>query len=183
MRPLRILIAGLCIAIIVAGSAVAIVLRDQAQLIQLVLSRIHAETGYDIVPKSARLAFRSHLEVLLEQPTIYLNGNEVARVDDLRAIFRYHAIFNTNGLPLYEIVLDHPQVREPAKFEGLTRHGFPKPDVAVVTRLKWALDSISDVAQRIEIVDAALTDVDGTPLVDHLTVTAYRQHRGPEAWP
>lgn len=183
MRPLRILIAGLCIAIIVAGSAVAIALRNQAQLIRLVLSRIHAETGCEIVPKGARLAFRSHLEVLLEQPVIYLNGTEVARLDDLRAVIRYHAIFNTNGLPLFEIVLDHPQVREPAQLEGLTRHGFPKPDIAVVTRLKWALDSLSDVAQRIEIVNAALKDVDGTPLVDRLTLTAYRQHRGPEAWP
>ncbi len=183
MRPLRILIASLCIAIIVAGSAVAIVLHNQARLIRLVLSRIHAETGYDVVPKGTRLAFRSHLEVLLEQPAIYLNGTEVARVDDLRAVIRYHAIFNTNGLPLYELVLDHPQVRAPAQLEGLTPDGFPKPDIAVVTKLKWALDSISDVAQRIEIVNAALKDVDGTPLVDHLTLIAYRQHRGPEAWP
>jgi hypothetical protein len=183
MRPLRILIAGLCVAIIVAGSAVAIALHNQARLIRLVLSRIHAETGYDVVPKGARLAFHSHLEVLLEQPIIYLNGTEVARVDDLRAVIRYHAIFSTSGLPLYELALDHPQVRAPAQLEGLTPYGFPKPDIAVVTRLKWALDSISDVAQRIEIVNAALKDVDGAPLVDHLTLTAYRQHRGRKAWP
>jgi len=183
MRPLRILIAGLCIAIIVAGSAVAIALHNQAQLIRLVLSRIHAETGYDIVPKGARLAFRSHLEVRLEQPVIYLNGTEVARVDDLRAVIRYHAIFNTNGLPLYELALDHPQLRAPAQLEGLTPHGFPKPDIAVVTRLKWALDSLSDVAQRIQIVNAEIKDVDGTPLVDHLSLIAHRQHRGPEPWP
>ena len=71
----------------------------------------------------------------------------------------------------------------PANLAGVTPHGFPKPDVAVATKLKWVLDSISDVAQRVEIVDATLKDVDGTPLVDHLTLTAYRQHRGPAAWP
>ncbi len=183
MRPLRILIAGLCLVIIVVGGAAAIALRNQARLVQLVLSRIHAETGYNIVPVGARVSFRSHLEVLLERPTVYLKGIEVARVDDLRAVIRYHTIFSTNGLPLYEIALDHPQVREPANLEGLTPHGFPKPDITVVTKLKWALDSISDVAQRIEIVNAALKDVDGTPLVDHLTLTAYRQHRGAGAWP
>ena len=183
MRPLRILIAGLCITVVVAGAAVGIALRNQAQLVQVVLSRIHAESGYEIVPKGVRLAFRSHLEVRLKQPIIYLNGTEVARVDGIRALIRYHAIFNTNGLPLYAIALDHPQVREPAQFEGLTPRGFPKPDVVVVKRLKWALDSVSDVAQRIEIVNAALRDVDGTPLVDRLTLTAYRQHRGPKAWP
>ena len=90
MRPLRFLIFGLCLVIIVAGCTVAIALHNQAQLIQLVLGRIHAETGYNIVPAGARLAFRSHLEVLLEKPTVYLNGIEVAQVDDLRAIIRYH---------------------------------------------------------------------------------------------
>jgi AsmA-like protein len=183
MRPLRILIASLSLTIIVAGGTVAIALRNQAQLIGLVLYRIHAETGYNIVPSGARLAFRSHLVVLLEKPSIYLNGIEVARVADLRAVVRYHTIFNTNGLPLYMLALDHPQVRMPANLAGMTPHGFPKPDVEVATKLKWVLDSISDVAQRVEIVDASLKDVDGTPLVDHVTLTAYRQHRGPGAWP
>jgi AsmA-like C-terminal region len=177
MSPLRILIASLCLVIIVAGGTAAIALHNQARLIQLVLARIHAETGYNIIPTGARLIFRNHLVVLLEKPTIYFNGIEVARVDALRAVIRYHTILSTNGLPLYKLALDHPQVRAPANLEGLTPHGFPKPDITVVTKLKWALDSISDVAQRIEIVNAALKDVDGTPLVDHLTLTAYRQHR------
>ena len=86
-------------------------------------------------------------------------------------------------MPLYALALDHPRVRIPASRAGVTPHGFPKPDVEVVNNVKWALDAVSDVAQRIEIVDAALNDVDGTPLVDHLTLTAYRQHRGSGKWP
>ena len=183
MKLFRILTAGLMLVVIVTGGAAGIAWHNQDRLIQLVLSRIHAETGYNIVPSGARLALRSHLVVLLEKPRIYLNGVEVAQVDDLRAVIGFHAIFNSNGLPLYALALDHPQVRIPANLAGVTRHGFPKPDVEVANKVKWALDAISDVAQRIEIVDAALNDVDGTPLVDHITLTAYRQHRGPGKWP
>jgi len=183
MRFLRILIIGLCLVIAVAAGTAALAWHNQDRLIGLVLSRIHAETGYKIVPSGARLEFRSRLVVLLESASIDLNGTEVARVQDMRAVIGYHRIFYSNGLPLYELALDHPQVRVPATLAGMTPHGFPKPDIAVVTKLKWMLDSISDVAQRIEIVDAALADVDGAPLVDHVTLTAYRQHRGLGAWP
>ncbi|MGD0289313.1 MAG: AsmA-like C-terminal region-containing protein [Candidatus Binataceae bacterium] len=183
MRLLRISIASLSLVIIVAGVIAVAAWRNQARLVRVVLARIYTETGYNIVPSGVRLAFRSHLVVLLEKPTIYLNGVEVARVDDLRAVVRYHTIFNTNGLPLYKLALDHLRVRIPANLAGVTAHGFPKPDVAVASELKWMLDSISDLALRIEIVDAVLKDVDGTPLIDHLTLTAYRQHRGPGAWP
>ncbi len=183
MKPLRILIAGLSVLIIVVGGTVAIALHDQARLVRVVLARIYVETGYNIVPSGARLAFHSHLIVTLEKPTIYLDGNEVARVDDLRAVVRYHTIFHSSGLPLYMLAFDHPRVRMPANLAGVTPHGFPKPDVAAANRLKSALDSISDVAQRVEIVNAALDNVDGEPLIDHLTLTAYRQHRGPGHWP
>lgn len=183
MKLFRILIAILMVAVILVGGAFAIAWRNQDRLIQVVLTRIHAETGYDIVPAGAHLAIRSHLEVLLEKPRIYLNGVEVAQVDDLRAVVSFHSIFNSNGLPLYALALDHPRVRMLASLAGVTPHGFPKPDIEVVNKVKWALDAVSDVAQRIEIVDAALNDVDGTPLVDHLTLTAYRQHRGFGKWP
>jgi AsmA-like protein len=183
MKLFRILIAILMASVILIGGAFAIAWRNQDRLIQVVLTRIHAETGYDIVPAGARLAIRSHLEVLLEKPRIYLNGVEVAQVDDLRAVVSFHSILGGNGLPLHALALDHPRVRMPAGLAGVTPHGFPKPDVEVVNKVKWVLDAISDVSQRIEIVDAALHDVDGTPLVDHLTLTAYRQHRGSGAWP
>lgn len=183
MKVFRILIAVLMVVVIFVGGAFAIVWRNQDRLIQVVLTRIHAETGYDIVPTGARLTIRNHLVVLLEQPRIYLSGVEVAQVDDLRAVISFHSIFNSNGLPLYALALDHPRVRIPASLAGVTPHGFPKPDIEVVNKVKWALDAVSDVAQRVEIVDAALNDVDGTPLVDHFTLTAYRQHRGGGKWP
>src|ERR1700730_11774112 len=183
MKLFRILIAILMVVVILVGGAFAIAWRNQDRLIQLVLTRIHVETGYDIVPAGARIVIRNHLVVLLEKPRIYLNGVEVAQVDDLRAVVSFHSIVSSNGLPLYALALDHPRVRIPAGLAGVTPHGFPKPDIEVVNRVKWALDAISDVAQRIEIVDAALNDVDGTPLVDHLTLTAYRQHRGIGKWP
>ncbi|MEA2649351.1 MAG: hypothetical protein QOG61_1786 [Candidatus Binataceae bacterium] len=183
MRLVRILVAAMLVGVMLLGGAIAIAWRNQDRLIQVVLTRIHAETGYDVVPTGSRLAIRSHLVVLLENPRVYLNGVEVAQVDDLRAVISFHSIFNSNGLPLHAIVLDHPRVRMPAALAGVTPHGFPKPDIEVVNRVKWALDAISDVAQRIEIINAALNDVDGTPLVDHFTLTAYRQHRGGDKWP
>ena len=80
MRFFRVLIASLLVVVILAGGAAAIAWHNQERLIQLVLSRIHAETGYNIVPAGARLALRSHLVVVLEKPRIYLNGTEVAQV-------------------------------------------------------------------------------------------------------
>jgi len=183
MKLFRIVIAILMASVILVGGAFAIAWRNQDRLIQVVLTRIHAETGYDIVPAGARLAIRSHLEVLLEKPHIYLNGVEVAQVDDLRAVVSFHSIFGGNGLPLHALALDYPRMRIPASLAGVTPHGFPKPDIEAVNKVKWILDAISDVAQRVEIVNAALQDVDGTPLIDHLTLTAYRQHRGSGTWP
>ena len=150
MRLVRILVAAMLVGVMLLGGAIAIAWRNQDRLIQVVLTRIHAETGYDVVPTGSRLAIRSHLVVLLENPRVYLNGVEVAQVDDLRAVISFHSIFNSNGLPLHAIVLDHPRVRMPAALAGVTPHGFPKPDIEVVNRVKWALDAISDVAQRIE---------------------------------
>jgi hypothetical protein len=183
MKFARILVASLMVLVILAGSAAVIAWHNQDRLIQLVLSRIQAQTGYNIVPARIRLALRSHLVVVLENPRVYLNGTEVAQVDDLRAVIGIHAIFSRNGLPLYALALDHPRVRIPASLAGVTPHGFPKPDVQVVDKLKAALDALSDVAQRIEIVDAKLDDVNGAPLIDQLTLTAYRQHRGVGQWP
>lgn len=183
MRIFRIVVAGLMLAVILAGGTVALALHNQARIIRLVLARIYVETGYNIVPSGARIAFRSHLVLLLQKPHIYLGGDEVAQLDDVRAVVSYHAIFYSSGLPLHALALDHPIVRIPASVAGVTPHGLPKPDVEAVARLKWALDAISDVAQRVEIVDAALSDEDGTPLIDHLTLTAYRQHRRPGNWP
>jgi hypothetical protein len=183
MRLFRILVASVALVTIVAGLTAIVAWRNQGRLVRAVLARIHTRTGYNIVPSGTHLAFRNHLVVLLEKPAIYLKGVEVARVDDLRAVVGYHAIFNTNGLPLYGLALDHLRLRIPAELAGVTRHGFPKPDVTVAAQLKWVLDSISDVTHRVELVDASLKDVDGTPLVDHLSMTAYRQHRAAGAWP
>ncbi len=183
MRFLRILIIGLGLIVVVAAATVALAWHNQDRLIGLVLARIHVETGYNIVPSGVRLEFRSHLVVLLESASIDLNGTEVARVQDVRAVVGYHRIFYSNGLPLHDLALDHPQVHMPASMAGVTPRGFPKPDITVVTKLESVLDSISDVTHQIEVVDASLKDVDGAPLIDHLTLNAYRQHRGLGVWP
>jgi hypothetical protein len=183
MKVFRILSAVLMVIVIVVGIAAIVAWRNQDRIIKLVLARVQAQTGYKIVPQSSRLAFRSHLVVLLEKPHIYFNGVEVAKVDDVRAVIAFHAIFTSNGLPLYAIAMDHPQVRIPASLAGVTTHGFVKPDVQVAKQVDWMLDAVSDITARIEVVDGALSDVDGTPLIDHVSLTAYRQHRGPGHWP
>src|SRR5665213_1205772 len=109
MKVFRILIAILMVMVIVAGTAAIVAWRNQDRIVKLVLARVQAQTGYKIVPENFRLAFRSHLVVLLEKPHIYFNGAEVAKVDDLRAVIAFHTIFTSNGLPLYAVALDHPQ--------------------------------------------------------------------------
>ncbi len=177
MRFLRVLLAIVLVIVILTGVAVVAAFHNQPALVAVVLARINAGTGLEIRPARTRLRFGGHLDVLLERPTVYFHGHEVARLDDLRAIVNYHAIFAGNGLPLHSLELDRPIVRMPASAAGVTPHGLPKPDLEAADNLLAALDAIGDVTYRVEVHGAQLHDVNSTPLIDDFTVVARKEHR------
>jgi len=177
MRFLRVLLAIVLVIVILAGVAVVVAFHNQPTLVAVVLARINAGTGLEIRPARTRLRFGGHLDVLLERPTVYFHGREVARLEDLRAIVNYHAIFAGNGLPLHSLELDRPIVQMPANAAGVTPHGLPKPDVEAADNLLAALDAIGDVTYRVEVHGAQLHDVNSTPLIDYFTVVARKEHR------
>lgn len=183
MRLLRVLLAGVLVLVILAGVAVEVALRNQTRLVDLVLARINAGTGLDIRPARTRLSFRGHLGILLEQPTVFFHGHQVATLDDLLAVVNYHAILVGNGLPLHSLELDRPVMRMPASAAGVTPHGLPKPDIDAADNLLATLDAIEDVTYRVELHDAELHDIDLAPLIDRFNVVAYKEHRNSGQWP
>jgi len=183
MRLLRFLTLGLLLIAIASAITVSYAIRNRNLLVRSVLARIGQRTGFQINVSGTRLRFRNHLIIVLENPQVLMGGHEIARLTDILAVVSYHTLLHGNGLPLYSIVLDHPVVRIPARTAGVTAGGLPRLDASAVETLKWGLDAISDVALRLEVDEAALTGPDNTPLVDHLDITAYREHRRPGDWP
>ena len=183
MRLFRFVILGLALVGIACAVVVGYAFRNRNQLAQLVLSRINQSSGYNIVVSGTRVSFRRHLVVVLEHPRIRMGQLELARLETIRAIITYRSLVHTNGLPLYSLILDHPQVHIPATIAETGAAGIPRLDSKAIATLKWGLDALTAVTNRIEVNGATLTTEDNASLVDHLDATAYRQHRRPGNWP
>lgn len=183
MRLLRLLTLGLLLIAIAGAITVSYAIRNRNNLVRGVLARIDQRTGFNIIVSGTRLRFRNHLIVVLERPRVVMGGREIAQLAAINAVVSYHTLIRGNGLPLYALGLDHPVLRIPEQAAGVTAGGLPRLDASAVETLKWGLDAVADVAFRLEVNDAALTGPDNRPLVDHLDITAYREHRRPGNWP
>src|SRR5579864_2323775 len=180
MRVLRVFIAVLMLAVIAVGVAITLALRNQKEIIAAVLAQINQRTGINIVPAGTRLSLRSHMTIILEQPAVFFNGKEVARLSDIRTVINYHALIFQNGLPLRALGLDNPQVRIPAHVtaDG-TASDLPRLNEDVVKTVAADLDALSGVVRRIEVDRATVLDEDNVHLVDHFDATVYRQRWRP----
>ena len=183
VRLFRFLMLGLALAGIACAVAVGYAFRNRDQLARLVLSRINESTGFDIMVTGTRVSFRRHLVIVLEHPRISMGHRELARLETIRAIITYHSLVHTNGLPLYSLILDRPEVHIPATTAETSAAGVPRLDAQAIATLKWGLDVLTGVTSRVEVNGATLTTEDNVRLVDHLDATAYRQHRRPGRWP
>jgi hypothetical protein len=177
MRIVRILLASILVLITLAGAVVGIVVRNEAALVQLVLTRIDTSTGYNIVPAGVRVRFSSHLEVTLEQPLVYQRGNEIARLNSIRVVVNYHLILTSNGLPLRELQLDHLVGRVPAEAAMAAGYTVPRPGVAGMRTLLGVLNAIGDFSGSIVLYDAKITDPSGHSIIDHFDLVAARERR------
>ncbi len=160
----RVLTALLLLALIGAGGVAWYAIHNQARLVGIALAAIDERTGLSITPANSRLIFRNHLVVLLEHPRVTMGGREVAHLADIRAVVSYHALLYQNGLPLYALILDRANLQVPEGATNVSVAGLPRLDVQTVTRLKRWLDTVSDIIQRLEVIDSSLADADGKPL-------------------
>jgi AsmA-like C-terminal region len=183
MRLLRSLIIGVLLVGVACALAAEYVIRNQNHLVQLVLARIKDSTGLNIVVSRTRVSFGHHLVVVLENPRVLIDQRELMRLGSIRAIIAYHSLVQSNGLPLYSLILDNPDVRVPATAGGGGATEVPRLGAQAAKRIESALEALESVTGRFEINGGALDEEDNVRLADHLDVTAYQQHRRPGKWP
>jgi hypothetical protein len=177
MRIVRILLASILVLTIIAGTVVGIVFHNEASLVQIVLTRIDASTGFNIVPAGVRVRFRSHLEVTLEQPLVYQRGSEIARLDSIRVVVSYHLMLTSNGLPLRELRLDGLVGRVPAGAAVAAGFAIPRPGIEGMQTVLRMLDAVGSFSSGIGLYDAKLTDPSGQTVIEHFDLVAAREHR------
>jgi hypothetical protein len=183
MRLLRFLLLGLVLIAAVCGLAARYAITNQTKLVQLALSEISEGTGFNVLVGSTKVSFRRHLVVVLQHPIILAGQRELMRLDAIRVIITYHSLLHSNGLPLYTIVLDHPDVHIPSAAIQAAAGGIPRIDAQAIATLKRGLDVLQGISSRVEVSDATVTNESGILLVDNVNATARQKHRRPGRWP
>jgi len=181
-RLVRIAIAFLLLLVVLAGAAITALSIYQQQVINFVLGAIETRTGLSITSASARLHFGNHLGVFFKEVQIAQAGKTISTLGSLRAIVGYHTILTSSGLPLYSVTIENPHLFVPRKAAGAPALALPRPEAAAVERLVEALQSLSRVARRAEVVNADLAYRDGTAIFDHVGLLAFRQHGATGLW-
>ena len=105
MRALRVGALAILILGLAGGAVVWFSWHNQQKLVGLVLGMIREQTGFAIVPERSWLSFDTHLVVVLERPTISLNGRRLATLKQVRAEISYQKLLGSYGLPLYSLEL------------------------------------------------------------------------------
>jgi hypothetical protein len=181
-RLVRIAIAFMLLLAVLAGAAVTALSVYQQQVINFVLVAIEQRTGLAITPASARLHFGSHLGVFFKDVQIARDGKTISTLGSLRAIVGYHTILTSTGLPLYSVTIENPHLYVPHNQPGAPALALPRPEAAAVERMVEALQSLSRIARRAEVVNAELAYRDGTVISDHVGMLAFRQHGETGLW-
>jgi AsmA-like C-terminal region len=183
MRFVRITALALAVILIIGAAMAVLLVHNQDRLVALVLDRIGTRTGIGILPTSSRLAFRSHLVVVLERPKVVMGGKEIVRLERVRALISYHALVFTHGLPLYALALDRPQLAMTEGTASLSSALQPRLGAAAAQFLAGSLGRLRDVTRRLNVIEATLTEPNGkVPYVEHLNLTAFSEHRRSRSW-
>jgi AsmA-like C-terminal region len=165
----------LLLAILIGGAATALSVY-QDQLLAYVIKTIEARTGVLFAMSAAKLRLGRHLDLALTNVKISKDGKEIATVAAMQATIGYHSLVTSQGLPLYSLTLDTPKLIVPRNPQGEPPVALPRPEAAAVERMVEALQTMSRVARRVELINATLAYRDGTVLFDHLGLLAFRKH-------
>ncbi|HLK85762.1 MAG TPA: AsmA-like C-terminal region-containing protein [Candidatus Binataceae bacterium] len=179
LRAAAIVVLFLCLLLAAAG---AIALHNQARLIALVLERVQQQTGYAVVAANARLRLRTHLDIILDRPSIRRDGNELMRSESVHVRVSYHALIWNNGLPLRGVIIVRPDVRLPAGSGAFNPGALPRVDSTFVRALGEAFRRFTGLVERVTIADGRLSDAAGNPLLEQFSLTATPRRRHARVW-
>jgi hypothetical protein len=182
MRLLRIAaLSALILAVLIGGSA-ALIAANQERIVAYVLASVRNRTGVDIIPRASSVHLSTHLVVVLDQPQVIANGQEIVKLKSLSAIISYHSIFVSTGLPLYRLTAIHPDITLPVTQTNAATISFPRPGTPLIDALKDALHALSRICWRVEAVDATVRYADGTEVANHVGIVAYHTRHDPYRW-
>jgi len=182
MRLLRAAAIALLVLVALLSAAVAVLMHNQAQLISLVLQRIQQRTGYQIVASDARLRFGTHLEVVLEHPSIQHHGRELIHSESVLVYLSYHALIWSSGLPLRSLVVVRPDLGTSLNSSALGPSIVPRPDTAATRAVAQELREFTGLIERLTIANARVTDAAGQPLLEDFSLTAAPRRRHAKTW-
>lgn len=168
MRAVRISVYALLIIVAILATAIVIAALNKTRIANFVLSRIRDRTGIDIRISGTRLDIGSQIVVILENPRVFAASQEVARLQDIRAVLTFPAIICNGGLPIQRLVLDQPHVMVPSAGGNLSGK-LPQIDSELVQQLQSGLTRLADTVTHIVLIDA-VAEKNQTTLVDHLNV-------------
>ena len=182
MRLVRIAaLSALIVAVVLGGSAVLIAV-NQSRIVGYVLASVRNRTGVDIIPRASSVHLGTHLTVVLDQPQVIANGHEIVKLKSLRALVSYHSIFVRSGLPLYRLTATSPEITLPVASSDATAISVPRPGAQTISALQDVLHALTQIAWRIDTIDATVRYADGAELAHHVGIVAYRTHREPFLW-
>jgi AsmA-like C-terminal region len=173
-RLLRIATAILLLFALLIGAAITALYVYQQQVISFVLGAIETRTGLAFESASSNLHFGSHLAVIFKDVQIVRGGKTISTLGSLRAIVGYHTILTSSGLPLVSITIENPHLFVPRRESGEPALALPRPEAAAVERMVDALQAMSRIARRAEVINAELAYRDGTVIFDHVGMLAFR---------
>ena len=175
-RLVRISIYVLLLLAILIGSAAIVLSVYQDKILAFVMSAIQTRSGVSFSAATSKLTLGRHLNLQLTDVHISQGGKEISTMAALSATIGYHSILTSNGLPLYSVTIDTPKLIVPRNTPGTPEIALPRPEAAAVSRMIEALQALSRIARRAELINATLAYRDGTVLFDHLGMLAFRKH-------
>ncbi|MGO9607371.1 MAG: AsmA-like C-terminal domain-containing protein [Candidatus Binataceae bacterium] len=182
MKVLRLAAILLLIPVLLIGAAAIAIITNQARIMHLVLQGVKDRTGFQVTARATHIHLSNHLILEFDEPHVSHDGQELVRLQSLRAVVSYHSLIFAGGVPLYSLVLVHPQFQVPAKAVTTPEAPFPRIGTEMVATILKVLQGLERGAWRIETVDATVNGPDGNAMFDQLGMLAFRRHRESQLW-
>lgn len=180
MTRARLVWAATFLLLLVALGASALVYY-QEPIARFVIKRFEQSSGLKLSALRARVRLGTHLIVVFEDASAADATGELFKSETAQLLVSYHALIWGDGLPLYAVVLDRPQLR--LKLPSLAGiESVAALQAPAITALTSALSRLSDTVRKIRIFHAKLADPAGGAAVEDLDVLASRKRSGAGPW-
>ncbi len=183
MRLLRLLTWALLSVFLLVVAAAAVLFLNRGRILKSMVSMVEARTGHQIEWSSGEIEPRVHLIVVLRDARVMAGGRELGKAARIEAQVSYHAILFTGGLPLANLIFDRPQVSVGSGPLFAMAGELPRFDPALPKAITGALQPLSSITRKLEIIDGSLADERGSLLVSEFSLKGYtKKHLNPSPW-